>query len=211
MNENQYLNFIKKLDDELKDDCVLFILDLLEKGVSIKEVYEGYIIPALVEYECNSEVEEICIWKEHARTSIIRTILEATYPFLIKQKKATINKSVIVACPQLEYHEIGAILAANFFALEGFEAKYIGANTPSEQIISAIKIIQPDFVALSITNYYNIVYVKKLTEKLKESYPEVKIILGGQATKNEDTLKQLQYDYIIENHEDIVKFKEGLV
>ncbi|MDY0011242.1 MAG: hypothetical protein RBR96_05840, partial [Candidatus Izemoplasmatales bacterium] len=60
-------------------------------------------------------------------------------------------------------------------------------------------------------NYYNIVYVKKLTEKLKESYPEVKIILGGQATKNEDTLKQLQYDYIIENHEDIVKFKEGLV
>jgi methanogenic corrinoid protein MtbC1 len=210
MKGEKYHDFIFKLDNEAKDECILFILDLLEKGVSIKEVYEGYIIPALAEYECNSEIEEICIWKEHARTSIIRTILEATYPYLIKQKKNRINKNIIVACPQLEYHEIGAILAANFFTLEGFDAKYIGANTPSEQIVSAVKIIKPDFVALSITNYYNMVSVKKLTEKLKIDFPEVKLILGGQATKNDATLNQLQYDYIIENHEDIIKFKEGL-
>lgn len=206
----KYQDFISLLDKEDKDKCLLFINELFENGASVKEVYENYLIPALAEYNCDSANEEICIWKEHTRTSIIRTILESTYIHLIKQKKPSIKKSVLVACPQLEYHEIGAIIAANFFILEGFDAKYIGANTPSEQIISAVNILKPDFLALSITNYYNVVAVKKLTENLKTLNPDLKIILGGQATKNTRTLEQLSYDLIITNHEDIIKFKEGL-
>jgi methanogenic corrinoid protein MtbC1 len=211
MKEKNYQEFIDLLDKEDKDRCLTYIIELFEDGASIKDVYENYIIPSLAEYNCDSDIEEICIWKEHARTSIIRTILESTYPYLIKQKKQSIGKNILVACPQLEYHEIGAILAANFFSLEGFDAKYIGANTPNEQIISAVKILKPDYVALSITNYYNVVATKKLTEKLKEEYPEVKIIIGGQAAKNEAAMKQITYDLIIQTHEDILKFKEGLI
>lgn len=210
MKDVKYKDFIDKLDKELKDDCLMLIIDLLEKGAQIKEIYEDFIIPSLAEYECDSNVEEICIWKEHARTSIIRTILESTYPYLIKQKHLPLKKSILVACPQQEYHEIGAIIAANYFTLEGFDAKYIGANTPSEQIISAVKILKPDFIALSITNYYNVVVTKKLTEILKEEYPDLKIIIGGQAARNQSSLEQLTFDYLIQTHEDILRFKEGL-
>jgi methanogenic corrinoid protein MtbC1 len=206
-----YQSFIDLLDKEDKDNCLIFINKLFENGASVKDVYEEYLIPALADYNCNSDNEEICIWKEHARTSIIRTILESTYIHLINQKKPSIKKSILVACPQLEYHEIGAIIATNFFILEGFDAKYIGANTPSEQILSAVSILKPDFLALSITNYYNVVAVKKLTEMLKSLNPDLKIILGGQATKNPRTLEQLEYDLIIKDYNDILKFKEGLI
>ncbi|MFA5220432.1 MAG: hypothetical protein WC424_05040 [Bacilli bacterium] len=107
--QKNYQEFLELLNQERKDECVIYIMELFNSGFSVKEVYEQYIIPSLAEYECNSDVEEICIWKEHTRTSIIRTILESSYPYLIKQKKEKINKSIIVACPQLEYHEIGAI------------------------------------------------------------------------------------------------------
>lgn len=63
MKEN-YKLFINKLDNELKDDCVMFIMNLLEQGKSTKEVYEEFLIPALAKYECDSKIEEICIWKE---------------------------------------------------------------------------------------------------------------------------------------------------
>lgn len=208
--QKNYQEFLELLNQERKDECVIYIMELFNSGFSVKEVYEQYIIPSLAEYECNSDVEEICIWKEHTRTSIIRTILESSYPYLIKQKKEKINKSIIVACPQLEYHEIGAIINTNFFILEGFDAKYIGANTPSEQIISAVKILKPDYLALSITNYYNIVATKKLIETLKEDNKEIKVIIGGQATKNPLTIAQLKYDYILQSYEDIVMFKENL-
>lgn len=209
--QKKYQEFLELLNQERKDECVIYIMELFNSGFSVKEVYEQYIIPSLAEYECNSDVEEICIWKEHTRTSIIRTILESSYPYLIKQKKEKINKSIIVACPQLEYHEIGAIINTNFFILEGFDAKYIGANTPSEQIISAVKILKPDYLALSITNYYNIVATKKLIETLKEDNKEIKVIIGGQATKNPLTIAQLKYDYILQSYEDIVMFKENLL
>ncbi|MDD2259082.1 MAG: cobalamin-dependent protein [Bacilli bacterium] len=209
--QKNYQEFLELLNQERKDECVIYIMELFNSGFSVKEVYEQYIIPSLAEYECNSDVEEICIWKEHTRTSIIRTILESSYPYLIKQKKEKINKSIIVACPQLEYHEIGAIINTNFFILEGFDAKYIGANTPSEQIISAVKILKPDYLALSITNYYNIVATKKLIETLKEDNKEIKVIIGGQATKNPLTIAQLKYDYILQSYEDIVMFKENLL
>ncbi|MDD5183609.1 MAG: cobalamin-dependent protein [Bacilli bacterium] len=209
--QKNYQEFLELLNQERKDECVIYIMELFNSGFSVKEVYEQYIIPSLAEYECNSDVEEICIWKEHTRTSIIRTILESSYPYLIKQKKEKINKSIIVACPQLEYHEIGAIINTNFFILEGFDAKYIGANTPSEQIISAVKILKPDYLALSITNYYNIVATKKLIETLKENNKEIKVIIGGQATKNPLTIAQLKYDYILQSYDDIVMFKENLL
>ena len=211
MKEKNYKEFISLLDQEKKDECVKYIIEIFESGASIKDIYEQFIIPSLARYECDSNIEEICIWKEHARTSIVRTILESSYPYLIRQKKDLVNKSILVACPQQEYHEIGAIIAANYFALEGFDAKYIGANTPSEQILSAIKILNPDYIALSITNYYNLVVTKKLTEMIKKDYPNTKIILGGQATKNEMTLQQLQYDYVVLTHEDILRFKEDIL
>ncbi|HHX78823.1 MAG TPA: cobalamin B12-binding domain-containing protein [Acholeplasmataceae bacterium] len=210
MNQKNYQEFLELLNQEKKDECVIYIMELFEKGALIKDIYENYIIPSLAEYECDSNVEEICIWREHTRTSIIRTILEASYPYLIKQKKEAINKSIIVACPQLEYHEIGAIIITNYFILEGFDAKYIGANTPSEQIISALKILNPDYLALSITNYYNVFATKKLIENIKNDNINVKIIIGGQATKKACTISQLNYDLILQSHEDIIEFKEGL-
>jgi methanogenic corrinoid protein MtbC1 len=210
MKEKNYKEFIELLNQEKKDECVIYIMELFEEGATVRDVYENYVIPALAEYECDSNVEEICIWKEHARTSIIRTILESSYPYLIKQKKTKINKTVLVACPQLEYHEIGAIIATNYLILEGFDAKYIGANTPNEQVVSAVSILKPDFLALSITNYYNIVATKKLTEKLREVDSNLKIIIGGQAANNPHTLSQVSYDFVVQTYADIVKFKGEL-
>jgi len=211
MKEKSYKEFLGLLDYEKKDECVIYIMKLFEEGSTVRDVYENYVIPALAEYECDSNVEEICIWKEHARTSIIRTILESSYPYLIKQKKPKVGKTILVACPQLEYHEIGAIIATNYFILEGFDAKYIGANTPNEQVVSAVSILKPDFLALSITNYYNIVATKKLTEKLREVNSDLKIIIGGQAANNAHTLSQVSHDFVVQTYEDIVKFKEEVL
>ncbi|MGE4572294.1 MAG: B12-binding domain-containing protein [Candidatus Izemoplasmatales bacterium] len=200
--------FIALLDKEDKDKAILFIHNLLDESFSIIDIYEHFLIPALANYECNSEHEEICIWKEHTRTSIVRTILESTYPYLIKAKKAkNIDKFVVVACPQEEYHEIGAIISSNYFYLMGYKVKYIGANTPSFEIKSAIEIMKPDYLALSITNYYNLIQTKKLLEDIKNAHQNVKIILGGQAVMKYAKKSQIPHDFILNSLEDIKKFR----
>ena len=43
-----------------------------------------------------------------------------------------------------------------------------------EEIISAVRAFSPDYVAMSVTNPYNLVVTKKITDALKETFPTLK-------------------------------------
>lgn len=50
---------------------------------------------------------------------------------------------------------------ADFYTLNGFDTVFVGANTPKEDFVSAINIIKPKYVVISVTNYYNIVNAER--------------------------------------------------
>lgn len=211
MNKKIYDTFIAYLDKEDKDQALLYVLDLLKQGETIQSVYENLLVPSLVYFECPAKDEELCIWYEHTRTSIIRTILEASYPFIIEHREKKINQKMMVVCPQEEFHEIGAIIANHYFSLVGFDSYYIGANTPSEDILLAIKALKPNYVALSVTNYYNLFVTKKLTQAIRSEFPNLKIIVGGRAFENPESLKQIEYDYKLKDYKEILAFKNEVI
>jgi methanogenic corrinoid protein MtbC1 len=203
-----YEPFQKLVNEENKDEAMTYVLNLLkEKKIELYDLYDFFLRPVLNEFVCTSEDEEICIWKEHVRTSIVRTILESTYPYLIEAKKSVKknHQKVVVVCPSEEFHEVGAIIVTNYFSLAGFDAQYIGANTPKNDILSAVKALKPDYLALSVTNYYNLVVTKQITEQVKGLYPNVKIIVGGNAFNKPGALDHLVYDYHLTHKEDIFK------
>lgn len=203
---NEFLTFLKKED---KPQAVNYALDLInQKKVSLEELYLDILAPSLIYFQCEEKDEEICIWKEHFRTSIIRTIIESCYAEVLKRvedvKKNHIK--IVLLTPAFEYHEIGAIMNTHFMMLEGFDAHYIGANTPKTEILSAIRAYHPDYIALSVTNPYNIVVTKQTTDEIRRFFPEVGIILGGQAFKEAHNVEHLNYDYILNNLTDLKEF-----
>lgn len=209
--EKEFNHFLKLLRKEDKEQSVLYALTLLdEKKIEIEGLYKYILAPSLMYFECDVEDQEICIWKEHFRTSIIRTILESVYVYIVKRKKQIkhINKRIVVLTPAFEYHEIGAIMVSHFMMLQGFDASYIGANTPKTEIISALRTYQPDFVAMSVTNPYNIVVTQQVCDEIKRFFPEIKIVLGGQAFKNQAALPSIKYDYLLDGFDDIKTFAD---
>lgn len=206
MNEQYFEKFTQILDTENKEKALEYVLELLnEKRLTLEELYLDLLAPSLTLFSCPVQSKEICIWKEHTRTSIVRTILECTFPYVAQRRKEIVKRTekVMVLCPSEEYHEIGAIIVNNFFLLAGYESQYIGANTPKHDIIMAVKALQPDYVALSVTNYYNIVITKQITEAIKAQYPTVKIIVGGQAFLQQGALEQVTYDHYLKNVQEI--------
>jgi MerR family transcriptional regulator, light-induced transcriptional regulator len=203
--------FLEILDQENKQEAVRFATELLEKGtLSIEELYIQLLAPSLLFFSCKVEDEEICIWKEHFRTSIIRTILEISYTFILKRLNQIpkVNKKVVILTPAFEYHEIGAIMNAHFMLLEGFDANYIGANTPKNEILSAIRAYEPDFIAISVTNPYNLVITKQITDEIRRFFPNVGIILGGQAFREKHNVESIKYDYILQSLDDLKAFRK---
>lgn len=203
---NEFMTYLKAED---KAASVNYALGLIEKNeVTIEELYLDILAPSLVFFQCEEKDEDICIWKEHFRTSVIRTILESCYSHVLKRLEHVKQNGIkiMVLTPAFEYHEIGAIMNTHFMLLEGFNAYYIGANTPKVEILSALRAYHPDFIALSVTNPYNIVVTKQTTDEIKRFFPEVGIILGGQAFKDPKHVENLQYDYILNTLDDLKAF-----
>lgn len=206
--------FMAYLSVEDKAKAVNYALGLIdERKVTLEELYLDILAPSLIFFECVEKDEDICIWKEHFRTSVIRTILETCYVHVLKRTESIKknNIKIMVLTPAFEYHEIGAIMNTHFMLLEGFDAYYIGANTPKVEILSALRAYHPDFIALSVTNPYNIVVTKQTTDEIKRFFPEVGIILGGQAFKDPKNVEHLKYDYILNSLDDLKAFGKKVV
>lgn len=212
-----YNKFMEYLEAEDKEKAVFYALNLLEENkVDILTLYTKILAPSLNNMFCNSTEKEVCIWKEHVRSSIIRTIIECAYPYVIKQRDKNgverRNESVVVVCPQDEYHEIGARMVADFYTLHGFDTVFVGANTPKEDFVSAINIIKPKYVVISVTNYYNIVNAERAIKRIREiANYDLKIIVGGYAFRaNKEIYKNIGADYLMDSFEEIEAFiKEG--
>lgn len=206
------MNIKKQMENALKNnqknEAVKIFKKALDEGISIIYLYEDVLRDILNSIECE-ENDQACIWLEHQMTSITRTLLELSYPYILKQKESlSDDKKVIIACPPKETHELGAVMGANMLTLCGFDTTYIGADTPNEVLFSAIEVLTPDYVVLSVTNFYHLFEVDQAIQMIKKDFPDVKILGGGRAfIKNYDHFKFL-VDGVITDYASIKTFKK---
>ncbi len=214
--EKLYENLMRFLRKEDKENAFKLCMEAIESGISVVKLYESILTPAL-----NSIIEEYdldmesLIWKEHVRSGIIRTIVECTYPFVLKERDKLGNKNkgkALIMCPQFEDHELGARMVSDFFTIVGYDTTFIGANTPEETVLKAIQIISPDYICISVTNHFNLVATKKTIEKIKNTLNfNGKIVLGGNAFYSDiDMYKKVGGDYLLKSFQDILELNKGV-
>lgn len=214
--ENLYMEVLKALQEENKEQAVMLATKALEAGtVTVPELYEKILVPGLASLQEEYPEDDALIWREHVRSGIVRTIIEMAYPYVLKQRKAAAASKgkVIILCPEFEDHELGAKMVADFFTMEGYDATFIGARTTEQTLFKAVEIIKPDYISISVTNYYNLVSVKKLIADIKTKYSDTcAFIVGGNAfAANLDAYKSVGADILLRNYEEIKNLsKEGV-
>jgi len=205
--KNKFLELNTHIREENRESAVKEALRLLDsKETSIIELYEDALAPSLHEIDCQDGDNE-CIWKEHVKTAIVRTIVELCYPYVLQESKKTKpkGKKTLVVCPTEEYHEIGAKMAHDFFLISGYNSTFIGANTPLQVILNAVEFTTPNYIAISVTNYYNIVHAKRIVKAIKAVNDKVVILAGGQAFKDQYSLAAVGADFHVTSFESIQK------
>lgn len=193
-----------------RHQAVDYALALLEKGqVTIPVLYEMVLAPALNAVMVNRTNEEEGIWKEHVMTSIVRTIIENAYPYVLKERKENpekvSGKRVLLAAPEEEYHEIGIRMGLDFYEICGYEVFFIGGNTPEATLLHAIGELKPDILSLSVTNYLNLVGVRHTMERLRQkTEPKLLLVLSGSALgRSAQRAEDLGADVIVSSFSDI--------
>ena len=181
--------FVSILENLDRDGAVSYALSLLDGGrLTLPELYEQVLAPALNRIQVPREREDALIWREHLQSAIVQKVMGACYPHVQKAREASgapgKGKRVMLACPQEEYHEIGVSMGADFFVILGYEVAYVGCNTPRDTLLSAAADLKPDLVVLSVTNYLNLAQLPVLITALKERRPEAKVMLSGSALRH---------------------------
>lgn len=210
-----YDDFDKLLQSEKKNEAVNYALDLISSGkTDVITLYQDILTPSLNNMSCSLAEKQLCIWKEHVRTAIVRTIVECCYPYVMREKERLAPSSkgtAIVICPPEEYHDLGARMAADFFLLNGYETVFVGSNTPYQDFYNAADLIRPDIIAISVSNYYNIIATKKIITELRHrTSDKSRIIVGGNAfLGGANSAEVVGADRIIHTFADIKNLSEG--
>lgn len=206
--------FIRILETEHRLEAVNFIRDMKAKhGLSIIEVYETLLTPALNEMTSSGN-ENIDIWQEHIRTSLIKTIIENLLPDVEAERKganSASDKTVAVICPPEEYHDVGARMAADVLSIAGFNVVFVGSNTPLRVFEAGLASEKINFIAISISNPYHLVSARRIIDGIRSGFPGVRVIIGGHAIQEHpDIAEVLHADFKAASLHDLLELKGGI-
>jgi methanogenic corrinoid protein MtbC1 len=203
--------FLRALDAEDRAGCVEMALHWLEMGqTDVATLYREVLVPAMNEWACAEGEQDVCVWKEHVRTSIVRTVVEAAYPHVVKQAarrnlaRGKLPKAAVL-CPPDELHDLGARMVADYFTLAGFETTFVGASTPVEDFVAALGHYRPAVVAVSVTNRYNLIALRDVVSRIRGRLPDgTRVVVGGRAVRGDpDAARQVGADLVLDTLEDI--------
>lgn len=167
--------------------CIQFALKgIQDHDFSVVDLYERIITPTLKEVGQEVEDDSLRIWQEHSYTGIVRSVIENCYPLL--QRETTKDLKAMVFCPVDELHEIGARMVCDYFEMLGVNSYFIGSNTPKNEFVDSIGFFQPDYVAISVSNFYHLSVLQELIKTIKLKAPNVKIIVGGSVFSGRESL-----------------------
>lgn len=189
--------FLAALLEGDRQKCSGIVSRLHRSNVSLEDVYEMVIKKALYDIGEMWEEGKISVAAEHLASAIVESVLNDLYMEIISGKR--ISKSAVLACVENESHQVGIRMVADIFEINGWNTFFLGANTPTTDLVKFVGEVRPDIVALSLSNFGNIRNLENVLETVGKEFPNQKIIVGGHAFLNdrqEMLIKRQKMNYL---------------
>lgn len=152
-------------------------------AVHVATLYGAVLAPLLAETGAAWQRGDRHVWEEHLASAAVRTIVEALYPRVLEARAAVApaGRSILLACPPEEAHDLGLRMLADRFELAGWTTYFIGADTPPDEIVDAARSLGVDAVGLSSSTHYHRLALRHFVDELKQRLPGVAVWVGGPA------------------------------
>ncbi len=203
----EYFNALINADRALARKLIMDAVE--EDEVPIRELYL-HVFQA-VQYEIGRlwQLNKISVAQEHFSTAVTQMIMSQLYPYIFAREKK--GNRMMAASVGSELHEIGIRMVADFFEMEGWDTYYMGANVPTEDLMTEMKEKQPHLLALSATMTVNVPRVEALIAKIREhdEYEDLTILVGGYPFRmSENMWKEVGADGFALDAQEAIKIAE---
>ncbi|MBF0456022.1 MAG: cobalamin-dependent protein [Magnetococcales bacterium] len=179
---------------------------LMNEQIPIPVLYEKLMQKSMYQVGDLWEKNQLSVATEHMATAITEGLLNQVYPQF--ERGESVGKCAVVGSVEKELHQVGAKMVCDILELNGWEAFYLGASTPTSEMIGFIEEKRPDIIGLSMSIYFNLPGLEKMIAAIRSAFPDIPIIIGGQglSTNGTQIAKKGQKVYYISTLEDLTTF-----
>ena len=172
----KYLEAILEGDRTAAESLILATLD---EGTTIAEVYEGILAPAQARLGRMWHRGEISVADEHFGCATTQSVMSLLRPRFAKVKPN--GRTLVATSTPGDLHEIGLRMVTDLFEIDGWNVIYLGANTPTTDLIELLDRRRPDLLALSVSTGLTLRDAGELLESIRDtsSIAEMKVLIGG--------------------------------
>ncbi len=174
-----YNTYFNSLIKGAKNECAAIVDDMINSNVPVDAVYTQLFQHSLYQVGDYWEKNKISVATEHMTTAITENLMIRLQPQLFATERT--GKKAVIACVANEYHQVGAKMIADIFEMNGWDGYFIGANTPTAELIRFLESHNPDLIGLSLSIYFNLPELKATIAQIRQRFPDMPILVGGQA------------------------------
>lgn len=167
-----------QLAGDRREAVRLLMEEGIGRGTSVMDLHLQVIQQAQREIGRLWEQNAISVAQEHQATAVSQLALAHLYQQSIR--RPAVGKSVLMACVEGELHDVGARICADVLDLHGFEVRFLGANVPTDCLLSFVEHTRPDLVALSVTLPTHLPSARAAVDALR-ARSQVPLAVGGRA------------------------------
>lgn len=164
------------------------MLDGISEPEERLEFFDQALRGAMYEVGRRWEEGAITVAREHLATTSVARLLSALPTQNVPEE--TRKGKAVVAATANEYHEMGAWLVADALEQDGWTVRFLGANTPIQELVDLVAEEQPDLLALSASMPFNLGYLEQTIRGVR-ALPGgrgPRILVGGLAFAGEPEL-----------------------
>lgn len=149
----------------------------LAGGIIPSRVYLEVLMPAQVQVGQRWAEGDLSLPQEHVATQI--TLSQMARLRAMLKTRLKLGLKALVTCVEGDQHFVGAQAVADFLIMDGWEVDFLGANTPTPDIISYIKARGSHLVCAAATLEEHVPALQNLTRAIKKMDAPPKIVFGG--------------------------------
>ena len=122
------------------------VVDEVLTRFALVDAIAQVLMPFLVQVGDRWESGDLSVTQEHFASHIVRSRLSAIAAGMAAEPG---RPTVVVACPPGERHDIALLAFSILLRQEGWQVRYLGADTPTTDLAFACRRIDPDLVVVA--------------------------------------------------------------
>ncbi|MBN1132392.1 MAG: corrinoid protein [Bacteroidales bacterium] len=182
---------------------------LLEDGIPAERVLQEGLIVGMERVGVKFRENKIFVPQVLMSAKAMSSAMAHLRPYFISGAVKSKGK-FIIGTVEGDLHDIGKNLVSMMLEGNGFKVIDLGTNVKTERFLQAIDENPGSFLGLSALLTTTMVNMEKIVRVVKESYPELKVLIGG-APVNDDFRKRINADFYAPDPQGAVEYLKKII